>query len=145
MTGIMCSGDMETPPSFNMNRMTDHRDWKHYISAILLAAVKDEKKRHCFNEYMMGRALSFQIRVFWYHVTQMSILSINLLGNRNFKHQQTSMHSSSTRTARLLTVWGGGLPNPWEGADPTPPVNRMTHRCENITLTQTSFAGGNKA
>ena len=25
-----------------------------------------------------------------------------------------------------------------------PPVNRMTHRCKNITLPQTSFAGGNK-
>ena len=27
---------------------------------------------------------------------------------------------------------------------PPPPVNRMTHRCKNITLPQTSFAGGNK-
>ena len=26
---------------------------------------------------------------------------------------------------------------------PSPPVNRMTHRCKNITLPQTSFAGGN--
>ena len=26
---------------------------------------------------------------------------------------------------------------------PTPTVNRMTHRCKNITLPQTSFAGGN--
>ena len=68
------------------------------------------------------------------------------------------------RTAHSLTVpcsirWGGGLPNP-----PTPdsgplepdhppeadppqadgPVNRMTHRCKNITLSQTSFTGGNK-
>ena len=25
-----------------------------------------------------------------------------------------------------------------------PPVNRMTDRCKNITLPQTSFAGGNK-
>ena len=30
----------------------------------------------------------------------------------------------------------------WE-ATPTP-VNRMTHSCKNITLLQTSFAGGNK-
>ena len=29
----------------------------------------------------------------------------------------------------------------WSG---TPPVNRMTNRCKNITLPQTSFAGGNK-
>ena len=45
----------------------------------------------------------------------------------------------------------GGLPNPLDadppppGADPyrqtPPPVNR--HRCKNITLPQTSFAGGN--
>ena len=41
----------------------------------------------------------------------------------------------------------GCLPNPqvclqggWE--DLPPPVNRMTHRCKNITLPQTSFAGG---
>ena len=27
---------------------------------------------------------------------------------------------------------------------PRPPVNRMTDRCKNITLSQTSFAGGNK-
>ena len=26
----------------------------------------------------------------------------------------------------------------------SPPVNRMTNRCKNITLPQTSFAGGNK-
>ena len=26
----------------------------------------------------------------------------------------------------------------------TPPVNRMTDRCKNITLLQTLFAGGNK-
>ena len=30
----------------------------------------------------------------------------------------------------------------WE-ANPTP-MNRMTHRCKNITLPQTSFAGGNQ-
>ena len=37
---------------------------------------------------------------------------------------------------------GGGLlgGSPWQ----TPPVNRMTDACENITLPQTSFAGGNK-
>ena len=37
--------------------------------------------------------------------------------------------------------WGGGMPACTE-ADP-PPVNRMTKRCKNITLLQTSFAGGN--
>ena len=36
---------------------------------------------------------------------------------------------------------GGGIPACTE-ADP-PPVNRMTNRCKNITLPQTSFAGGN--
>ena len=44
----------------------------------------------------------------------------------------------------------GGSPNPspqvclrgsW--ADPSPPMNQMTHRCKNITLPQTSFAGDN--
>ena len=29
------------------------------------------------------------------------------------------------------------------GWDPFIPVNRMTDRCKNITLPQTSFAGGN--
>ena len=68
------------------------------------------------------------------------------------------MHSTRMRTARLLTVWGGGLPNPGVGVCiggggiPNPggevcmggggPVNRMAHRCKNITFPQTSFAGG---
>ena len=49
----------------------------------------------------------------------------------------------------------GGVPGPGAGAGPgggvvsqhalrqSAPVNRMTNRCENITLPQTSFAGGN--
>ena len=40
-------------------------------------------------------------------------------------------------------------PPNWEQAPPpgagTPPVNRMTDACENITLPKTSFAGGNKS
>ena len=83
------------------------------------------------------------------------------------------MHSSWMHTACLLTVsysaWGaGGLPNPPGYRPPPPgyrpplnvdspdhvtcdacweanhPVNRMTHRCKNMTLPQTSIAGGNK-
>ena len=69
------------------------------------------------------------------------------------------------RTARVLTVspsmlWarevpgsGGGVPGPgggvvwWEvlsqhALRQTPLVNRMTNRCKNITLPQTSFAVG---
>ena len=59
----------------------------------------------------------------------------------------TRMHSSRMCTTRSLTVsysiwcWGG-LPNTPPVADP-PTVNRMTHRCRNITLPQTSFAVGN--
>ena len=30
------------------------------------------------------------------------------------------------------------------GRQTPPPVNRITHRCKNITLPQTSFAGGNE-
>ena len=68
------------------------------------------------------------------------------------------MHSSGMRTARLLMYPGGSasvgvymggsasrgvcLDGGW--ADPPPPVNRMTHRCKNITLSQTSFTGGYK-
>ena len=76
------------------------------------------------------------------------------------------MHYNRMHTTSLLTIshsiqWGG-LPNPLDAdppplpldADPPllhlmqtplnadPPVNRMTHRCKNITLPQTSFAGG---
>ena len=36
-----------------------------------------------------------------------------------------------------VPAWGCTCPG-------TPPVNRMTERCKNITLPQTSFAGGNK-
>ena len=66
------------------------------------------------------------------------------------------MHSSRMRTAHLLTVscsirregvfaLDGGVP--W-GVYPSkqwgrhPPVNTVTDRCKNITLPQTSFAGG---
>ena len=69
------------------------------------------------------------------------------------------MHSSRMRTARSFTVsrsirLGKVCPTPLDAdpqcrppmdADPPeadPPVNRMTHRCKNITLLQTSFAGG---
>ena len=43
-------------------------------------------------------------------------------------------------------TWSGGVPGPGGGvpAQVLPPVNRMTDRCKNITLPQTSFAGGNK-
>ena len=44
-------------------------------------------------------------------------------------------------------VWGpGGVPGPggWWCQVLPPPVNRMTNRCKNITLPQTSFAGGKK-
>ena len=50
--------------------------------------------------------------------------------------QAVTMHSS-----RMRTDWGGVCPTPLD-ADPHP-VNRMTHAGENITVTQTSFAGGN--
>ena len=77
---------------------------------------------------------------------------------------RTRLHSSRMRTARLLPVstsmhYGGCLGVPasglggaslWSGAGclyPSmkwgrpAPVNRMTDRCKNITLPQTSFAG----
>ena len=71
------------------------------------------------------------------------------------------MHSGRIRTARTLTIgWGVYLPGvvhpPGWCTCPggctcqgvylpryPPPVNRMTDRCKNITLPQTSFAGGN--
>ena len=38
---------------------------------------------------------------------------------------------------------GATMHAPWEQPRMPPPVNRMTNRCKNITLPQTSFAGGN--
>ena len=76
------------------------------------------------------------------------------------------MHSSRMRTARLLPVsprmhcsggvpgpgvylvlGGGGVPGPGGGGTcpGTPLMNRMTNRCKNIALPQTSFAGDNDA
>ena len=47
-----------------------------------------------------------------------------------------------------VPVRGGYLPGGYTSqgvpAQVLPPVNRMTDRCKNITLPQTSFAGGNK-
>ena len=44
-------------------------------------------------------------------------------------------------------TWSGGVPGPGGGvpAQVLPSVNRMTDRCKNITLPQTSFAGGNNS
>ena len=70
------------------------------------------------------------------------------------------MHSSRMRTARSLTVSlcvvvsppsnhtrtpreQPRTPPPPEQPRTPPPVNRMTNWCKNITLPQTSFAGGN--
>ena len=61
------------------------------------------------------------------------------------------MHSSRMRTARSFTVsnrirWRGALPldaDPLLDADPSPPwTEGMARACENITLPQTSSAGG---
>ena len=48
-----------------------------------------------------------------------------------------------------VCIWGvyptpGGVCIQGLGRPPSPSVNRMTHGCKNITLPQTSFAGGNK-
>ena len=65
----------------------------------------------------------------------------------------TRMHSSRMRTARLFPIsptmhCSGGVPGPGgvpaQVLPPPSPMNRMTDRCKNITLPQTSFAGGNK-
>ena len=45
-----------------------------------------------------------------------------------------------------VPAWSGGVYLPGPGGVPgqvLPPVDRMTHTYENITLPQTSFAGGN--
>ena len=81
------------------------------------------------------------------------------------KDIQTSVHSSRMFTTRLLTTphsilegvsaQGSGV-SAWGGvclgrgvsallhAGIHPSVNRIPDRCKNITLPQTSFAGGNK-
>ena len=56
------------------------------------------------------------------------------------------MYSSRMRTVRSSSHVCVGSPR--EQAPPrdqTPPVNRMTNSCKNITLPQTSFSGGNKS
>ena len=50
-------------------------------------------------------------------------------------------HPPRTRPPGAGTPLGAGTPPTREQAS-IPPVNRMTNRCKNITLPQTSFAGG---
>ena len=53
--------------------------------------------------------------------------------------EQTPQDQASPQSRPLRA---GNQPHPpWSGH--LPPVNRMTDRCKNITLLQTSFAGGN--
>ena len=48
----------------------------------------------------------------------------------------------SNWTLNIFFFWSGSASRAgW--ADPLPPVNRMTHRCKNITLPETLFAGSN--
>ena len=48
-----------------------------------------------------------------------------------------------TLSRGVYLVPGGGVPGPGGYlVRYSPPVNRMTNRCKNITLPQTSFAGG---
>ena len=44
--------------------------------------------------------------------------------------------------SRPPTARHAGIPPAMHAGMPPPPVNRMTDRCKNITLPQTSFAGG---
>ena len=61
------------------------------------------------------------------------------------KRFETRMHSSRMRTARSSSRPGGGVVLHQAPPGPgNPPVNRMTDRCKNIPLPQTSFAGGNE-
>ena len=92
-------------------------------------------------------------------ITRASHTLLNL-SNERLNLNETSMHSSRMRTASLLTIptvseeggavrgvsaRGGicpvGVSAPLH-AGIHPPVNRMTDRCKNITLPQTSFVGG---
>ena len=82
-----------------------------------------------------------------------SLISLHFIGlaqaTSQYHRAETRMHSSRMRTGRSLTVWRGGPPwgvsscpggSPCRGVLPvTPPVNRMTNRCKNITLATTSL------
>ena len=89
--------------------------------------------------------------------TEITVKQLHLLQ----KTKVTRLHSSRMRTAHSLAVChcvllGRGLPNPslrmqtpeyrppWDADPAPPPVDRMTDTCKNITLPQTSFAGGKK-
>ena len=53
------------------------------------------------------------------------------------------------RYCGIQSTSGGGVPTPWHWMQTShlrmqaPNMDRMTDACENITLPQTSFAGGN--
>ena len=57
-----------------------------------------------------------------------------------------SMHCARGCVAGVYQVPGGGIPACTEAEPPPPPWTEfLTHATENITLPQTSFAGGNKS
>ena len=58
-------------------------------------------------------------------------------------HCKTIRFSETNRQEQVCVVPGGGYGIP-ACTEVDAPVNRMTDRCKNITLPQTSFAGGNK-
>ena len=42
-----------------------------------------------------------------------------------------------------VSAWGGGVSILVCNGSDTPPVNKITDRCKDVTLPQTSFAGSN--
>ena len=90
-------------------------------------------------------------------IASISILRLDKLLNYPLPPNTTTMHSSRMRTARVLTVshsmlctggctWSRGWGVPGPGVSGTPPLwtEFLTDTSENITLPQTSFAGGKK-
>ena len=65
------------------------------------------------------------------------------------QNSKIRMHSSRMRTTRSLLYKGGSMSRGVSvrggslSRETPPPMNRMTDRCKNVTLAQTSFAGGN--
>ena len=138
---IMGNGNMRTHP---VKRQTDRHQWKTYLPVILLA---DANKTKMHSSRMRT---SCTLTIGW-----RCTCPGNVLGRGGVPAQGVGVY-----LPRVIPSWSGVpaqgalyLPGevylPGEGIcwgstypGTPPPVNRMTDRWKNITLSQTSFAGG---
>ena len=121
--------------SFTISVAQCHFSWKKIVGEKKQASHKKIHYKNCLNKFYFSHFICIRI------------------DNQRNLHLKTRMHSSRMRTGRTLTVFQK-LEHPPPGPDPPkfgadtppkiwsrhpPPVNRITHACENITLAKTSF------